>query len=576
MRQEWRSISGGTVQVTIYSGGVLGDETEMVRQIRQGRIQAVGLSSVGLSRIDNGVSCLQVPMMFRSYEELDYVRDRIAPTLERRIEAKGFKVLNWADGGWVHTFTKKRGADAGRLAAAEAVHLGGRSGDRAPVQGVRLSGRAAVAHRHGHVAPDGHDRRVLDGPAVRPAPGVVQARAPHERPAVDAARRRHGDQPGRPGTRFPRPTRPAMLEAARTRGRSAARRHPAHGRRRGARNGEAGPDRSSRSTSHTRALWQTTAEQCLSAAARLATARPTSSTRSAAPGRVPRQDRMTARSYDRVAENAVAVAVLAAMAALALVEVGGRLAVGHGIPGSHRPRAAPHAVGGHARRRAGRAVRSAARAVDATVPARARARSASGFAVGARWRHHRRLCLREHRPGPDRARRRRHRRLGHPSRGSSLRCCRSGFAAITVPPGRGTPPDSVRGRLVRRVAVSRLPLAVRRVAAVSCAACCSRRRSSCSLAATALGMPIFAAIGGAALLLFWGDGTPINAVPGEAYRLTTSPMLPAIPLFALGGYILAEGGASQRLTAALHRARSAGCLAAWRSSRPRCSPSSRR
>ena len=107
VRQEWRRISGGTVQVTIYSGGVLGDEPEMVRQIRQGRIQAVGLSSVGLSRIDNGVSCLQVPMMFRSYAELDYVRDRMAPTLERRIEAKGFKVLNWADGGWVHTFTKK-------------------------------------------------------------------------------------------------------------------------------------------------------------------------------------------------------------------------------------------------------------------------------------------------------------------------------------------------------------------------------------------------------------------------------------------------------------------------------------
>src|SRR5688572_25576189 len=50
VRQEWGRISGGTVQVTIYPGGVLGDETEMVRQIRQGRIQAAALSSVGLSR----------------------------------------------------------------------------------------------------------------------------------------------------------------------------------------------------------------------------------------------------------------------------------------------------------------------------------------------------------------------------------------------------------------------------------------------------------------------------------------------------------------------------------------------
>jgi tripartite ATP-independent transporter DctM subunit len=66
--------------------------------------------------------------------------------------------------------------------------------------------------------------------------------------------------------------------------------------------------------------------------------------------------------------------------------------------------------------------------------------------------------------------------------------------------------------------------------------------------ATALGMPIFAAIGGTACLLFWYDMTPIASVPTETYRLAASPMLPAIPLFTLAGYLLAEGGASRRLT----------------------------
>lgn len=105
--QEWQKIVGPRLNMTIYPGGQLGDESEMVRQARQGRIQAVGLSSVGLSRIDVGVSCLQVPMLLDSYEELDYVRDRVAPELERRIEAQGFKVLHWADGGWVYTFSKQ-------------------------------------------------------------------------------------------------------------------------------------------------------------------------------------------------------------------------------------------------------------------------------------------------------------------------------------------------------------------------------------------------------------------------------------------------------------------------------------
>jgi tripartite ATP-independent transporter DctM subunit len=67
-------------------------------------------------------------------------------------------------------------------------------------------------------------------------------------------------------------------------------------------------------------------------------------------------------------------------------------------------------------------------------------------------------------------------------------------------------------------------------------------------AATLLGMPIFAGIGGAALVLFLADGTPVNAVPGEAYNLSTNAVLPAIPLFALGGLLLAAGGSSARLT----------------------------
>ncbi len=61
------------------------------------------------------------------------------------------------------------------------------------------------------------------------------------------------------------------------------------------------------------------------------------------------------------------------------------------------------------------------------------------------------------------------------------------------------------------------------------------------------GMPIFAILGGAALLLFWGAELPIAALAIDHYRLTTNPSLPAIPLFTLAGYFLAESGAPTRL-----------------------------
>lgn len=67
------------------------------------------------------------------------------------------------------------------------------------------------------------------------------------------------------------------------------------------------------------------------------------------------------------------------------------------------------------------------------------------------------------------------------------------------------------------------------------------------LVATVAGLPIFATIGGAALLLFLAGGIPAAAVPVETYSLSVSATLPAIPLFTLAGFLLAEGTTSQRL-----------------------------
>lgn len=65
--------------------------------------------------------------------------------------------------------------------------------------------------------------------------------------------------------------------------------------------------------------------------------------------------------------------------------------------------------------------------------------------------------------------------------------------------------------------------------------------------AAVLGSPIFAIMGGAGLLLFWRDGSPIASLTLDHYGLVTNPTLPTVPLFTLAGYFLAEGGASRRL-----------------------------
>ncbi len=106
MGEQWTKATGGKVRLQVYPGGEQGDEPEMVQKMRIRKLQAVALSGAGMSGIDASVSALQIPLMFDSYEELDYVRDRIAPRLEKALAARGYIVLNWADAGWVHFFTK--------------------------------------------------------------------------------------------------------------------------------------------------------------------------------------------------------------------------------------------------------------------------------------------------------------------------------------------------------------------------------------------------------------------------------------------------------------------------------------
>ena len=63
------------------------------------------------------------------------------------------------------------------------------------------------------------------------------------------------------------------------------------------------------------------------------------------------------------------------------------------------------------------------------------------------------------------------------------------------------------------------------------------------------GAPVFAALGGLALALFWSEGQPLASVPLSHYQITVNPSLPALPLFTLAGLVFARSGAAARLGA---------------------------
>jgi len=61
------------------------------------------------------------------------------------------------------------------------------------------------------------------------------------------------------------------------------------------------------------------------------------------------------------------------------------------------------------------------------------------------------------------------------------------------------------------------------------------------------GAPLFAVIAAGALLGYWRAGIDLAALAVEVYRLAEMPVLLAIPLFTLAGYLLGESSAPRRL-----------------------------
>tara|TARA_B110000037_G_C17094258_1_gene495306 strand:+ start:720 stop:1589 length:870 start_codon:yes stop_codon:yes gene_type:complete len=107
MGQEWKTETSGRVSMIAFAGGTQGGETAMVERMKVSQIQASLISGIGLSEIDSGVAGLQqVPLLFRSLDELSYVMAAMKPKLERRLREKGFVVLTWIDSGWVRIFSK--------------------------------------------------------------------------------------------------------------------------------------------------------------------------------------------------------------------------------------------------------------------------------------------------------------------------------------------------------------------------------------------------------------------------------------------------------------------------------------
>lgn len=105
--RELRRRTGGSLALRFYPNGVQGDEPEVVRKMRAGRIDGAALSAVGLAQIYRPVLAFQAPGLFAGYEGLDRARDAMRADIEGAFDHAGFSLLGWGDVGIDRVFSAR-------------------------------------------------------------------------------------------------------------------------------------------------------------------------------------------------------------------------------------------------------------------------------------------------------------------------------------------------------------------------------------------------------------------------------------------------------------------------------------
>lgn len=142
MGAEWIRDTEGRVKLTIFPGGIQGNEPAMIRRLRFDQLQSAALTMTGLGDLDEAFNVLSIPFFFNSEEELLYVTEKLTPLLRQRLYDKGFYLLNWGYAGWVQLFSKN---EVQTLSELQRIKIFTSAGDERTVQWYKSNGFNPVA-----------------------------------------------------------------------------------------------------------------------------------------------------------------------------------------------------------------------------------------------------------------------------------------------------------------------------------------------------------------------------------------------------------------------------------------------
>lgn len=103
--EELARKTNNRVEIKFYPGGVMGDDKAVLRKIRIDQLQGGAFVSGSLSQFYPDNQIYSLPLFFRSFKEVDYVRGYLDKQIIDGFEKGGFIIFGIAEGGFAYVMS---------------------------------------------------------------------------------------------------------------------------------------------------------------------------------------------------------------------------------------------------------------------------------------------------------------------------------------------------------------------------------------------------------------------------------------------------------------------------------------
>jgi TRAP-type C4-dicarboxylate transport system substrate-binding protein len=99
--------TNGRVKFKFYPGGVMGSDSAVIRKMKIGQLHGGALTGGALAKAAPDTQIYNLPFMFKSFAEVDYVRERMDDKIIQSFADAGYTVFGLAEGGFAYMLANR-------------------------------------------------------------------------------------------------------------------------------------------------------------------------------------------------------------------------------------------------------------------------------------------------------------------------------------------------------------------------------------------------------------------------------------------------------------------------------------